>query len=287
MNEARIQELIESFDHYDGQYKRQEMDEAVALKEEITPHLICILEELAADPVKYDADGHYANTYAVALLAHFQEPKAFMPIVKAFTIADESLDPVWGDMVTGTLPILLFQTCNGELETIKGLVLDRSVNELVRGAAMTALTYAVARGMADRAEMVNLFAGLFTGEEADGYGDFWNDLVCSLLEIHPEGAMDEIRKAYADELVFAGHVGLSEVEQQFLKEKGEVLEMTRARMDKQIPADVHGYLSWFASFNENDRASAPAGSAVKPNKKKDAGRAKSKMAKKSKRKNRK
>ena len=37
MKPEGIQELIEAFDRYDGRYKRHEMEEAVALKEEITP----------------------------------------------------------------------------------------------------------------------------------------------------------------------------------------------------------------------------------------------------------
>ena len=89
--------------------------------------------------------------------------------------------------------------------------------------------------------------------------------------------MDAIRQAYADELAFDGYVRLSEIEDVFLKEKEQVLERFRARMDKQIPTDVHGYLSWFASFNENDLAPAPVGLAVNADKKKAAGRAKNKL----------
>jgi len=125
MGEERIRELIETFDHFDKKYKRAEVEEAVTLREEITPHLIRILEELAADPRKYADEEHYANTYAVALLAHFREPAAHLPIIRAFSIGEEVNDLLWGDMVTETLPALLFQTCNGSFEAIKAIVHDR------------------------------------------------------------------------------------------------------------------------------------------------------------------
>lgn len=147
-NEKRIKELIAAFDVYDGRYKRQEMEEAVALQTEITPYLIRILEDIAADPEEYSLNEHYANMHAVALLAYFQEPAAHLPIINAFLIDEEYLDDLWGDMVTETLPALLFQTCKGSLDDIKRLVLNKDAHEYVRGAAVDALTYAVARGVA-------------------------------------------------------------------------------------------------------------------------------------------
>jgi hypothetical protein len=170
MSEERIRELIEAFDHFDNRYKRAEVDEAVTLREEITPHLIRILEELADDPRKYADEEHNAHTYAVALLAHFREPAAHLPIIRAFSIGKEENEHIWGDMITETLPALLFQTCNGSLEAIKALVHDRGAYEYARGAAVEALTYAVARGEAKQEEIVEFLSGLFTGEEADGGG---------------------------------------------------------------------------------------------------------------------
>ena len=286
MSQERIHELIEAFDKFDGSYKRQEIEEAVALREEITPHLIRILEELAADPQRY-ADEHYANTYAVALLAHFQEPAAHLPIIKAFSFPLEQLDALWGDMTTQTLPILLFQTC-GDLNAIKELVLDQSIHDYTRGAATEALTYAVARGMADREETVGFLAGLFTGNEAERGGDFWSALACTIADMHPDGAMDAIRKAFAEGLIFEGYVGLDDIEAEFLKGKDKVMETFRRDVDGKVPTDIHGYLSWFASFRENDRARGLGHSLSNSQKqKKSENQAKKKMAKKSKKKNRK
>jgi len=283
MSEDRIRELIEAFDCYDGKYKREEMEEAVVLREEITPHLIRILEDVAADPEAYVLEKHFACTYAVALLSYFQEPAAHLPIIRAFCIPEEQREMLWAEMVTETLPILLFQTCHGSLDAIKELVSDRGVYEYTRGAAVEALTYAVARGVADREEVIGFLVGLFTGSEAARDSDFWSDVASSIADMHPEGAMDVIRQAYADCLVYDGYVGLKEIEKDLLREKDDVLAHLRDEVDTRIPTDIHEYLSWIDGFGEDERAARPANPVLKAqkNKKKDD-RARNKMAKKSK-----
>ena len=167
MSITRIDELIEEFDWFENTYKRAEMEEALTLREEITPRLLTILEAVAADPALYVLEDHYAAVYAVALLAHFQEPAAHWPIIRAFSIPEESLDGIWGDMVTETLPVLLIQTCNGDLAAIRELILNCQAPEFTRGAAVVALTYAVIKGMAERDEVMTFLSTLFTGSEAE------------------------------------------------------------------------------------------------------------------------
>lgn len=293
--EDRIRELIAAFDAVDDRYKREEMEEALALQQEITPHLIRILEDLAADPEGYVLDDHFANVYAVALLSHFQEPSAHLPIIRAFLIPHEELDDIWGDMVTMTLPALLFQTCNGSLDEIKKLVLNKDADEFVRGSAVEAMTYAVARGVAERREIVDFLAGLFTGDEAEKGDYFWSNVAAYVAEIHPEGVMEIIGDATERGLIFEGYVGLDEIEKENKKSADEVLENLRQKTDPRIPSDVHEYISWFSCFNEERTAGSlkcrleDAGTRHDEKarkKKKAANRSKKKMAKKSRKKNR-
>ena len=50
MTSRPIEELIEELDDYTGFTKHELVDEAVARREEITPHLLTILERVLADP---------------------------------------------------------------------------------------------------------------------------------------------------------------------------------------------------------------------------------------------
>jgi hypothetical protein len=286
--ESRVEELIEEFDWDDGVYKREEMEEAITLREEIIPHLIGILEEVADDPEQYAREEHYANVYAVALLAHFREPAALLPIIRAFCIPKEPLDMLWGDMVTETLPALLVQTCNGKFDAIKELILDKEAPAYVRGAAVEALTYAVARGMAGREEIIAFLSSLLTGTEAEEDSYFWGNVVCAISDLHPQEAMPAIRQAFANGLVPLDYVGPEEIERDLARDREEVLAELRTMVDYRVPQDVHGYLEWFASFQEKAPLPPPPvytdSKALR--KKKNINRAKAKLAKKARKKNR-
>jgi len=289
MTEDKIQRIISAFDHFDGKYKREEMEEALTLKEEITPYLIRILEDLAADPRAYLANKHYANVYAAALLGYFQEPGAHLPIIRAFCINNDEREELWGDMVTETLPALLFLTCGGSLDAIKSLVLNQEAYVFARSAAVDALTYAVARGAANREEIIGFLSGLFTGTEAEEGSNFWSSVTCALADLHPGESLEIIRKAYDDGLIYDIYVGLKEIEEEAVRDKVTTLEQLRSRADRRLCAGIHDYISWFACFRENeDRGHAPPAKwqfRDQKSKKTDK-RARKKIAKASKRKNR-
>lgn len=290
MSVTRIDELLEKFDWFDGVYKRAEMDEALTLREEITPRLLAILEAVAADPGLYDAQDHYAAVYAVALLAHFQEPTAHLPIIRAFSIPQEPLDNLWGDMVTETLPALLIQTCNGDLSAIKKLVLDRQAPEFTRTAAVVALTYAVTKGMTERDVVLAFLSSLFTGSEAEADSYFWGSVVCALCDLHPAEVMEVIQQAFADGLIDPFSVTLEDVNRDLEQGREATLARLMGQVERSIPRDVHDYLSWFACFRERSAHFAGRGhgdtslKALENRKKKS--RTKNKQAKKARKKNR-
>ncbi len=73
----RINEILEAFKNFDGIYKKEQVDAAIELKEEITPHLIGILENVLAGPEPYiQNDDLYDHIYAWMLLGHFRESTA-------------------------------------------------------------------------------------------------------------------------------------------------------------------------------------------------------------------
>ena len=291
MPTADIQALLARFDYTDGVYLRDEMDIAVAQREAITPHLIALLDDLADNPLRYTLEGRNGHVYAVSLLSHFRETAAHRAIIRAFTVPREQLEELWGDMITETLPTLLHRTCGGSLDRIRALVVDREVDPFVRGAAIEALTFAVAEGVADRDETVAFVQGLFTGEEAEADSFFWSNLVATLCDLHPGDSMELIRRAYADNLVQKDYIAPEDVERSLTLDRAEAMEALRERTRRRMPADLHRYISWFAEFQpKEDRPPAStdreAARARQADRKKQAERARNKAAKKARKKNR-
>ncbi|MHB8810900.1 MAG: DUF1186 domain-containing protein [Desulfobulbaceae bacterium] len=292
MSATRIDELIRAFDLPDDAYKREEVEEALTLREEITPRLLRILEEVADDPMGWTLEERNVHAYAAILLAHLREPAAHLPVIRAFSIPREQQEEIWGDMIFQTLPALLLRTCNGDLATVRELVLDRAVPEYVRFAAMEALTFAVGLGMTGREEVVPLLAGLLTGTEADPGSDYWNNVVCSLCDLHPGDSLAVIRQAYADGLVSPEYVDTSDVERDLARDREDVLAQLRRTSEGRVPEDVHEYLSMFAGYRKEAYGPVrPLSSPVEcarrrqENRKKKS-RAKNRQAKKARKKNR-
>ena len=291
MTTADLQALLARFDTITDTYLKDEMETAVRHREAITPLLIAILEELAANPLRYTLEDRNGHVYAVSLLAHFQEPAAHQPIIRAFTAPREQLEELWGDMVTETLPTLLYRTCGGSLAAIREMVVNREIDLFVRCAAVEALTYAVAEGMADRDETVAFVEGLFTGEEAEADSIFWSNLVATLCDLHPGDSLELIRRAFTDGQAQPSYIGVEDVERSVARTREEAMEDLRRRVSRRMPADIHGYISWFGEFlPKTDRprpgAKRETSRARHAGNKKEAGRARNKAAKKSRKKNR-
>lgn len=286
---SRAQELVATFDEFIGKYRREEVEEALTLQEEITPRLIAILDEIATDPVRYAAEDHHAEAYAVALLAHFREGKAHLPIIRAFSIPDEERDYIWSDMLTETLPALLCRTAAGDYSAIMEVVRNRDANEFLRASALEALKLGIVSGDLPREEGLALYATLFDEKLAEPEDYFWSSLVIDLIDIYAEELITEIRDLFVREYVFEGDVSCTEVEEVMAKGYETAMTKLNETLAWRLPADVHRYISWFACFQENDRPTP----LIRPNsplnamkKKKEKSRNKRKLAKASKRKNR-
>lgn len=285
---TRANELVAAFDIFDGKYRREEVEEALTLQEEITPLLIAILDEIAADPVSYQDGDHHAEAYAVALLAHFREKKAHRPIIRAFSIPNEQRDYIWSDMLTETLPALLCRTAGGDYSAIMEIIRDRNAYEYLRASAMEALKLGIAGGDLSRKEGIALFATLFDETLAEPEEYFWASLVMDLLDIYPEELITEIRDLYAKEFVFEGEVTLREVEEVMSEGYDAAMAKLKDTLDWRLSDDVHSYISWFACFREPPRTPPRLDtSPLKAQKKqKEKSRNSRKQAKTSKRKNR-
>ncbi len=284
---SRAEELVATFDDVTGNYKREEMEEALTLREEITPLLLAILDDLAAEPERYAAGNHHAEIYAVALLAHFREIRAHLPIIRAFSIPDEQREYLWSDMLTETLPALLCRTSGGDYTQILKIVRNRDAYEFLRSSAMEAIKLGVACGDLSREEGIALFASMFDESLAESGEFFWGALVCELLDLYPGELIGEIRELFAKGYVCEGDVALEDLERTMAKGLDAVKVELERKLKWQLPEDVHDYLSSFACFRQKGLANnTPVSSLHTATNKKEKARNNRKQAKKSKRNNR-
>jgi hypothetical protein len=280
-----IEELIEDLDEYTGLTKYDLVDEAVVRREEITPHLLALLERMLADPELWLEEEHDIHCYALVLLAHFEEPRAHRMIVDLFSLPGELPDELFSDFIGETLPAVLIKTCGGLLDGIRELVLNRQALPYCRWSACSALGYAVAAGLAQQEETVAFLATLLKMDEAEPDSIFWEGVVDTLIDLHPAAALEEIRLAYEAGLVEETFVDLDYIRDKAALDRDAVLAELRAEYERRTPEDIHRYISWWDEPGR--RAVKAAVNVAKRERKRKAQRKnKKKQAKKARRRNR-
>ncbi|MBT3805341.1 MAG: DUF1186 domain-containing protein [Desulfobacula sp.] len=243
--------ILESFSVYDGNYKREQIDAAINMKNEITPYLIEILKNAQTDYEKYISDEKlYDHIYALMLLGHLKEPKSHKVIIDLFSLPGDIPDKLFGDLTTSSLPVILLNTCYGSIELIKSLILNKEAYDYCRLSACQALSYAVIKGYVSRESVLELFGTLFTGEEAGETSDFWGLLADYVCDLYPEEIIDVIKQAYEDGLIIPGMTHYSDFEEALEIGKDKCLEKLKANLERNSFEDIHDTMSWWACFKE-------------------------------------
>src|SRR5688572_24701065 len=180
-----MDELLACLKTKPGDFPREALKEAVARREEITPHLLQILEETTRNATEIasrqsDSIGHI---YALMLLAQFREAKAYPLIVQLFSLqGDTPLDLTEG-IATEYLDRILASVCHSDLSGIERLIKDPSVNQWVRGAAAGAIPVMVWAGLMSREAAVDFYRNLFRGGLERRPSNAWNALVSCATDL--------------------------------------------------------------------------------------------------------
>ena len=283
----KLSETIKDLECYDGVYKREAVDAAIGLKDQIAPVLIGVLEKIIISPDEYvDQENYFGHIYAVMLLGHFKEVRAHTAIVDLFNLPENILEGLFGDLVFEDLPAILLRTCGGSFDEIESLALNNASWDRSRYAALKSMVLGVLEGVLDRNETLAFFSSLFTGEEADYPSDFWNLFARCVYDLYPEELMETIKKAYSDELIDPFMIGLQDFELALEQGKEEFLEERRVRQKQRSMDDIHGRMSWWACFNKKEDITLNPLSKPKRKPKSNKKNNRKKMKKASKKKNR-
>ncbi|MBN1997346.1 DUF1186 domain-containing protein [candidate division KSB1 bacterium] len=248
-----IANVISELEKFDGKYKREQVTFAIEHQEEITPHLMNILENVLKDPSKFiKNENYFGHIYAFMLLGYFRETKAHELLIKLFNLPCDIIEDLYGEIALGELKGALYQTCGGSVEQIKKLALNKNVSDSTRSSATSALVYAVADGIVTREEILDFTSSLFKGDETNLPSNFWSFVACDICDLCPDDrAYEVIISAYADGLIEDGVVGLEEFEESIKKGPESCLSEVRNEKNHQLSENFHERMVWWACFEEN------------------------------------
>jgi hypothetical protein len=250
-----ITEILRQFEWLGTEFPAEAVAAALRQREAITPALLDILRRVVARQIPRDGDREYmAHLFAMYLLAQFREPRAYPLVVQIALMPEEDLDEDFGDFVTVDLNSVLASVCGGDTAGIEEIIEREDANPWARCAAISSLPALVVAGIISREEVLEYFRALYRGKLARVPENdiVWSEVVCCTADLYPEELMDDIERAYEDDLVDVTIVDLQDVRNDLTKGKQQVLAELSAKRDYRFIDDVAESFGSWDCFKDDD-----------------------------------
>jgi len=230
----------------------------MARQAEITPELLRIMEDTVTRAAELAEDDCYmAHLYAMFLLAQFREVRAYPAVVRFASLPSGPLESLSGDFITSNLGSVLASVCGGDTAGIKSLIESEDTDEWVRGAAVGSLLTLVAAGQKGHEETVSYFADLFRGKLARQHSNVWDELASASADICAAELIGDIERAYVEDLIDPGFVGLKEIRRDFAKGREWALAKLAKDPHRQMVRNTVHEMEWWATFRQEPPEPAP------------------------------
>ncbi|MCJ2035427.1 DUF1186 domain-containing protein [Methylobacterium sp. J-068] len=132
-----------------------EMRAALAEPDRIADAVLAVLKQ-AAEGTELEEPQADLLFWGLHVLAAARDLRVFRPLVHLLHQDGETLDVLLGDAVTMTLAKVLVSTFDGDAEPLGALLLDSTIDDLVRNEAFAALAYLTQTGRIPRRQARDL-----------------------------------------------------------------------------------------------------------------------------------
>jgi hypothetical protein len=243
-----IPEILQAFET-GRDYQREAVEAALELGHAAVPRLVELLGWVAEEPAVWVEDQERVDhIYAAVLVGYLGAQEAHPVLIDLLSLPGEVPFELFSDMVHEQFPALLLRTSGGSLERMDALLQNREANPYCRAAAADAMTFALAAGQVERAEVIARVGEAFSRAIDDTTEDVE---MCSLLagmlgHLCPAELMPKIRRGYALELIDVTHVTLAELESTLEEGEEAALEARREWMAMRMPESIHDWLGDWA-----------------------------------------
>lgn len=244
-----IPHILEELAFDMGSLPREAIEAAIAKKESITPFLLGVLKEALhnlCDIIEHD--NYQEHLYAMYLLAQFREKQAYPLIIELISFPGEIPHAILGDVLTEDLSRILASVAGNEIEPLKRVIENPHLNEYSRAACQTALVTMVGCSIIPRSEVIDYFHSLYAGKMERTPSFAWDNLISATCDLYPEELYEEIKMAYAEDLVEECFIRLQDVEAMLenrkeahlfrLYQTTELIEDTVTEMEKWLSSSV-------------------------------------------------
>lgn len=141
-----IGQLRDAFEFFSRPFPSEAVALAERHREVVAPWLVQVLDDVALDPSKALQDDYVLHDFAMVLLGHWRDTRAYKPLLAVARLPYETVEEILGDLLFETYPRAVASVCDGDLAPLVALVLDDAVHTWVRTALLDAWTLLVIEG---------------------------------------------------------------------------------------------------------------------------------------------
>lgn len=233
---------------------------AIAQEKEITPVLIELLSQAAADieglAQRQDDNGFL---YAMFLLAQFREQQALAPLIAFFSSPGQTAISLTGDVVTENLGQLLAGVSGGKIGPIQAMIEDSTIDPFIRGAGLEALLCLVAWGETSPPAIIAYFSELLAGKLERQPSHVWNYLTEAVCRLCGPELLTSLKKAYDEGLISPLYMNWSEAEKMLNRPPKENLADLETDAGLRPLSNVISELESWACFRPQEQRLHPQG----------------------------
>ncbi len=237
-----------------GTFPKAALQAAIAKKQEISPHLLTILEDAGRDiDAVAQKKNDYGFLYAMFLLAQFREREALQPLLRFFSTPGQTAIALTGDVVTESLGQLLAGVSAGDIAPIQTMIENSDIDPFVRAAGLEALLCLVAWGEASPPEVITYFSELLDGRLEQQPSHVWNYLAEAVSRLCGPDLTANLMQAYDKGLISPLYMNWTEAEKMLNRPVEENLKDLEKDAGLAAITDVIAEMENWACFRPQEQ----------------------------------
>lgn len=244
--------IFKKYERFDDNYPSKQVKYALEHKDEVISELLEILEYTVKNAKILFKDHKYLiHLPAIYLLAYFREKKAYGGIVQLLSYKDEVVYGLLGDTVTEELKNILASVCDGDINPLKKIIENPSIDEFIRCEALEALLVLLNEEKLKREELVFYYKELMNGKLEKDYSYIWELLPTCCWSIYPKGLINDVEQAIKDGKIDSFLVDWDLMDTNLKKTPKEVLRELKKNENYYFinKEDVFLLEEWVGGFN--------------------------------------
>lgn len=246
--------IFKGYERFKRRYPSKEVKYALEHREEAVPELLEIMEYTLDNIKRLTNDPEYLiHIPAIHLLACFRETKAYEYMIRISSLKSDRLFNLFGSIVEGSFRNHLASVCDGNIEPIKKIIEDSSLDEFIRSDALESLVILMSQGMVTREQLVSYIKELLNGKLKVDKSHIWMMISRTCISIHPDGLVEDINKAIADGKILKTDVDFKEMERQMKKTINDVLDELKQNKYYSVitEEDILSLEKWVGNFDDD------------------------------------